>query len=877
MMQTLTVGEKILIALFALGERGDETETIASDILEYYVSVEESKGKWQAWLWAARQVGGSIRSLMTAMILWRFSMLKNIFKVAMRNLKRNPGYSAINVLGLAIGLTSCILIALYVSFELNYDRHTPHADRIVRLGVQGRNSDKAFELAISPNALAPALPEAFPEVELAARVFLAGNPVLRVDNLCISEERFFRVDPQFFSLFSIPFIEGKKTGALTEPGQIVLTQTAAKRYFGQQSPIGKSIEMDGDGRYQVVGMIPDVPANSHLHYDVLASVKPRIEMRWLGNSVLTYARLNSPGAISALREKLPALAERYVGPRLREVLGLSAEEIKAQGRKYGFCVRPMLDIHLRSFAVHEPEPIGDINHVRLFGLIGIAVLLIAMINFMNLSTARSVKRAREVGIRKTLGSGRGLLIRQFFGETLFMAGLAMAVAVVAVSALLPAFNQLTGRPLSFDLIGDPWTLPVLIALVVVVGLMSGIYPALFLSAFQPCKVLKGAKNMQSRKSTLRKGLVAFQFFISTSLLVATAVVYMQLQFFQSQKLGFNQQRLVVIRKTGGLGSQMGGFLDALKGETFIHGTTQSTSIPGRSMGDNTYFSEENPSGGSVLIPHFYSDPDFLSTYEMALSDGRMFSPEMEEREDVILLNQAAVKRLGMKNPVGKRIFSRTRRNAQGRITYTVIGVVADYHQQSLHEPISPRMIRPLPRNYAARYITLRLSPGDPAPQLTKVRALWTSFTDLPCDLVFFDEEFGRLYTAERQTGRILILFAGLAILVASMGLFGLSSFTVEQRTKEIGVRKVLGASMGQMAVLLTQDIFRLIALGTLVAWPLTWWTMRGWLQNFAYRTAMPYGLFPAATLAVASVAFCTVGYHILRAYRVNPVKTLKHD
>jgi len=877
MMQTLSIGERLLMALFALGERGDETETIASDILECYVTIAETKGKRQAWLWAARQVGGSIWSLMTAMILWRCTMFKNILKVAVRNLKRNPGYSAINVLGLAIGLTSCILIALYVSFELNYDRHTPHADRIVRLGVQGRNSDKAFELAISPNALATALPEAFPEVEHAARVFLVGNPVLRVDNLSISEERFFRVDPQFFSVFSIPFIEGKKAEALTAPGQMVLTQAAAKRYFGQQSPIGKSIELDGDGRYQVVGIIPDVPANSHLHYEVLASVMPRIEMRWLGNSVLTYARLNNAAAISTLREKLPALAERYVGPRLREVLGLSAEEVKAQGRKYGFCARPMLDIHLRSTAVHEPEPIGDINHVRLFGLIGIAVLLIAMINFMNLSTARSVKRAREVGIRKTLGSGRGLLIRQFFGETLFMAGLAMVVAVVAVGTLLPAFNQLTGRPLSFSLFGDPWTMPILIGLTAVVGLMSGIYPALFLSAFQPSKVLKGAKDMQSRKSMLRSGLVVFQFIISTSLLVATAVVYMQLQFFQSQKLGFNHERLVVIRKTDGLGLQMGGFLDALRAESFILGTTQSTSIPGRSMGDNTYFSEENPSGGSVLIPHFYSDPDFLSTYEMALSDGRMFSPEMEEREDVILLNQAAVERLGMKNPVGKRIFSRTRRNAEGRITYTIIGVVADYHQQSLHEPISPRMIRPLPQNYAARYITLRLSSGNPAPKLTQVRQLWSSFSDLSCDLVFFDEEFGRLYTAERQTGRILILFAGLAILVAGMGLFGLASFTVEQRTKEIGVRKVLGASMAQMTALLSQDIFKLIGLATLVAWPMTWWTMRGWLQNFAYRTAMPYGLFPAATLAVAGVALATVGYHIVKAYRVNPVKTLKHD
>ncbi|QIP15658.1 helix-turn-helix domain-containing protein [Spirosoma aureum] len=809
----------------------------------------------------------------------RTIMIRNYLKIAFRNLKRQKVSTSINVIGLAIGLATGILIMLYVQDELAYDRYNEKADQIVRVGLNLQLNGKDIGGSSLGQNAARDLKQEFPEVLKATRIrgwseFVSyGTTSFRQDNLMLA-------DSSFFDVFTIPFLKGNPKRALTEPNTVVLTEETAHKYFGNQDPVGKILSFGPDKRpYRITGVVQNVPSNSHFQFDMLATLVGRDEKTdgsgWLYSiDYQTYLLLPEHYNYNQLAAKLSRLAEKQMGSDIQKFLKLTPKQFRERGDNFGAFLQPLTDIHLYSRDASSAG--GAILYVYVLTAIAAFMLLIACVNFMNLSTATAVRRSREVGVRKVLGSVTGQLQQQFLLESVLLAMIALLVGLLLVGLALPFFNQLTGKSLSFQVLTQPLMVAGLVASTGLVGLLAGSYPAFYLASFTPVLVLKGTSLTRRGSFTLRSGLVVFQFFITISMIIATLTADRQLRYMQAQKLGYNHEHVLVIHDTNMLGTNEGVFRDQLVQSPQVVMGSISGQVPvGRTNLDNTPVrAKKNPDQG-VMSRFYYVDPEYIPTLEMRIVEGRNFSKNSPSDASGVILNETAVKALGwQKHPIGQEIIGHTDDNGVHTI-YRVVGVVSDFHFESLRQKIGP-VVMFLGRN--SGNILLKTRANNLPQFLASLKQQWTSFSPVaPFSYSFLDDRFAQVYVAEQKIEQVLTLFSSLTIFIACLGLFGLATYTAEQRTKEIGVRKVLGASVGSVVALLSKDFLKLILIALVLASPIAWWGMTHWLNEFAYKVTLDWWIFALAGLLAVGIALLTVSFQSIKAALMNPVKSLRSD
>jgi len=806
-------------------------------------------------------------------------MIRNYLKIAFRNLKRQKISTSINIVGLAIGLATCILIMLYIQDELSYDRYNDKADRIFRaalkLGLDGKDVGGPM---LGPN-VGRDLQQEFPEVLKATRILNQGSEFVSYGTSSFKQDNLLAADSTFFEVFSIPLLKGDPKRALAEPNTLVLTEGAARKYFGNQDPLGKVLLFGSEKKpYRITGVVRNVPANSHFRFDMLISLAGYDEQHigWLYSiNYYTYLLLPEKYDYKKLEAKIPRLAEKQIGAELQQWLKITPSQFRAKGDDFGIFLQPLTSIHLHSrFGGAELSPGGNILYVYVLTAIAVFMLLIACVNFMNLSTATAVRRSREVGVRKVLGSVKGQLQQQFLIESVLLAMIALLVGLLVVGLALPFFNQLTGKQLTFSLLINPFVAAGLVAAAVLVGLLAGSYPAFYLSSFKPVVVLKGQVTTGRGSFNLRNGLVVFQFFITISMIVATVTADRQLRYMQSQKVGFDREQVMVIHDTHMLRNNEAVFRDRIIQSPQVFTASVSGQVPvGNSNMDNTtVMSKENPDKG-VMSRFYYVDDAYIPTLGMKVVQGRNFSKSFPTDSFAVILNETAVKALGwQQDPIGRELIGHTDDNGV-KTYYRVIGVVSDFHFESLRQKIGP-LVMFLGRNSGNILVKTHT---DKLPQfLASLKRQWESFSPAaPFSYSFLDDRFAQVYVSEQKIEQVLTLFSSLTIFIACLGLFGLATYTAEQRTKEIGIRKVLGASAGSVVALLSKDFLKLILVALLLATPIAWWGMDQWLNEFAYKTTIDWWIFALAGLLAIGIALLTVSFQSVKAALTDPVKSLR--
>ncbi|HVW60880.1 MAG TPA: ABC transporter permease [Puia sp.] len=806
-------------------------------------------------------------------------MFRNYFKIAFRNLRRSKFTTTINIAGLALGIASCLLIILFVQHELSYDRYNEKADRIFRVVLRGKMQVGELKEANVMPPVAATLKKDFPEIEEATRIRPYGAPRIVYGNKLFREDQIAYVDSNFFRVFTVPLIKGNPNTALVDPNTIVISRSVAKKYFGNEDPIGKVVKFkDNKNTAVVTGMFDEIPDNSHFHFGILASMSTLPESRepsWLSSNFFTYLVLPEHYDYKRLEAKLPQEIDKYVSPQLQQALGLTMEQFKKNGNSIGLYLQPLTDIHLHSDLTGNIEPTGNLSYVYIFGAVAIFMLLIACINFMNLSTAAAFKRAREVGIRKVMGSVKGQLIRQFLLESLMLTAISLALALVLVGIALPFFNDITGQHLDLRLSTHPWLIPGLLVLGLFTGLLAGSYPAFFLSSFNPITVLKGKLTGGKGSAGFRSGLVVFQFFISISLIIGTMVVYGQLSYMRNKDLGYNKDQVLVIQEIFWLGDNRNAFRQQLLQDPRVLSVTTSGFLPaGPTNGNNFFAYSDNKKDQMIKNLCYDVDENYIPTLGMTMMKGRNFSKGYGSDSTGIIVNESAVRAFGWEgNPLGHTI-THTENNGVAT-TFHVIGVVKDFNFRSLHEQITPLVMK-LGPDYNNFIVKIRTK--DVKGLLSALQRQWAAMTtESAFSYSFLDQRFDNMYRSEQNIGLIMGIFAGLTIFVACLGLFGLATFTAAQRVKEIGIRKVLGADVTGLVALLSKDFLKLVGIAFLVAAPVAWWAMSRWLEDFAYRITMSWWIFAGTAFLSLLVALLTIGSQALKAAMANPVKSLRSE
>ena len=792
------------------------------------------------------------------------TMLRSYFITAIRNLVKHRFYTLINVLGLAIGMTCCLLIFLYVQHELSYDQFHEKKDRIYRVVTDIKTPTETLNSWSTSAPMAAYMKADFPEVEDMVRFDDAGLLIQRGEQTFQEDESMF-VDSTFFRVFDFPLLQGNPNTALVAPFSIVLTEDAAQRYFDDEDPLGQRLRMEGEYDLTVTGVMQNVPENSNFTFDILLSLSTRLEKlypdraeQWDSFGYGSYVLLAEGANPSTLESKLPAFLNNYVSEEDRDA--------------YTLFLEPLTEVY---FSDRGAPQTGSLTNVKIFSIIAAFILLIAGINFTNLATARATERAKEVGIRKVVGAVRGQLVGQFLCESLLLSLLAFALALLAGELLLPAFSQLSGKMVATSILQNTYYLPLFLSVALVVGLLAGLYPALVLSGFRSVAILKGRFSSSRRGVVLRQALVVAQFAISIMLIAGTAVVYTQLDYMRNQALGFKQDQMLVIdfRYDDAVQEKIETFKQQLGDNPNVRSVSASSSVPGE--GNNGAFSEmENPAGDMQAsnVNLFYVDHDFLEQYEMPLAAGRAFSRDFATDTAALIVNEALVRSYGYASPeaiIGKRF-------SQWGVEGEIVGVVKDYHFRSLQQVIEPMTIRLEPSR--ARFISLNLRGDDIPATVSALKQQWQTLApQRPFNYFFLDEAFDEQYRAEVRFGQLFIYFAGLAIFIACLGLLGLISYTIVQRTQEIGIRKVLGASESSIVRLLSQNFLKLVLVAFVVAVPLAWYALDQWLADFAYRVAMPWWIFALAGLLATVIAMLTVSVQSVRAATANPVDSLRSE
>ncbi len=796
-------------------------------------------------------------------------MLKNYLKTALRNIQKNKVYSVINVLGLTVGLAFFILIGLYARSELSYDRFHENRDRIYRVEQILAHESGTETTAGCPTPLSGVLPAEIPEVESVTRVIDYGHSTFTMaDGRKFSESKTFVVDPGFLRIFSFGLVKGDQKSALAEPYSVVITGNQARKMFLDTDPVGQVVRLDRRD-VKITGVIRDVPANSHLQFDTLLSVAtvtaesgPQTFTRWWDNWVPLYAMLR-PGSQSAgVNEKIRFLLKKYQGEQSLNELYL----------------RPLTRIHLYANVSHELGVTGSIKNVIIFGAVSILVLALACVNFMNLATARGMDRAREVALRKTVGAPRSSLVKQFFGESTITVVFAMLLALALVRFLLPKFNPIVNRQLTLNFVQDLGFAAFLAGVLAVVSLASGLYPAVVLSAFSPIGILRGLRSPGTRSASFRKALVVFQFAISIALIIGAVIILQQTRFLLNKNLGYSTDQMLYLSE-GIPAAKTAGFRQELLRNPNILNIAYSDYLP-HSSTNWCYVTWEGAGPEDYMkINVNYVDENFLRTYGMTIVEGRDFSEDMRRGSDnVVILNETAVRKIGWKEPVGRRLRYNVDYRSRSVGETTVVGVVKDFHFLSLHHTVGPIMLRLIPRDEGANDVSVRVAPDDISGSLAFIEKAFKSFfPEQVFSYRFLDEDFRQMYLEERKAGRVVTSLALMAILIACLGLFGLSSYMTKSRVREIGIRKVMGASSTNISWLLSWQFVRLVVLANILAWPAAYFAVESWLRNFPYRIKPQELVFVVAGGLAVFIAVATVGVQAFRAARTNPAVSLRTE
>jgi len=799
-------------------------------------------------------------------------MLKNYLKSALRNIKKHKGYAFINIFGLAIGMTCCILIVMYITTELSYDRYHKNADRIFRLGFDANVGGSKVIAPISNVPSAPALIQSYPEVLDAVRIRTVSRTSVVYEDRQFYENNILYADNSIFSIFTFPMTIGDPKTALETAYSVVLTEDTAKKYFSDEDPVGKTLTLNNESTFVITGVMKNVPPNSHFTFDMLCSYETlydrnrEIMEEWFNFRDYTYLLLSEGFDYRELENKFPALIEKYMGTTL-----------KALGGEIGFFLQPLTSIHLHSNLENEISPNSSITYIYIFAAIALFILCIACINFMNLATARSSTRAKEVGLRKVVGAERKELIRQFLGESLIYSFLSLMIALLLSRLALPFVSSLSGQDLSIAFMSVTWLIPGLIGLALFVGFLAGSYPALFLSAFRPAQVLKGNLKAGSAHSRLRSILVVSQFMISISLIIGTGIILDQIKFMKNKSLGFDKESVLVVEI---MDRNVRQSLESMKTEIQkvpgVLSVSSTSLVPGQEPSVQPFIPEGFTEKQAQLMEIFWIDHDFVPTLGMEIIKGRNFSQEFRtDSSSAVIINQTAARRYGWENPIGKTIRAPSDEIMKWD-TYTVVGVVKDFHRTSLHSVIGPQLIGNDPGNFDE--LIIRISPENSDTTLRLLMEKWKEINpQRPFDFFFLDTLLESQYGAEERLSDIISAFSVFAIFIACLGLFGMASFAAEQRTKEIGIRKVLGASAPGVVALLSKDFLKLIAIANLIAWPLAYFSMHKWLQNFAYKTGIDVWVFLFTGVMAMGIALATVSYQSIKAALLDPVDAIKYE
>jgi len=859
-----------LFRLFAVNEPEFH---ILGDMAEEYAGLTASRGAVRARIWYWGHVLRALPAFVFNVLYWGIVMLKNYIKIAFRIMSRSKLFSFINVAGLAVGMACCLLIMLWVHNELSFDHFHDKSDRIHRLCIDG-DFGTPMKVPATSAAAGPALIRDMPEVLDAVRLSSPGRTEMRLGDEHFLAEDVLYADSSLFTIFSFPLLSGDPAGALEAPYSVVLTRDAAEKYFGSEDPVGQVLHFENDRAYSVTGVAENIPFNSHLRFSMARSFKTLEREReglsenWGNVAFFTYLLLDENASAEALTAKFPAFVEKYWGPILQAV-----------GGRLSYFLQPLNKIYLHSdFSEIVPSQ-GDIAYIYLFAGIALFVLLIACVNFINLSTARAAVRANEVGVRKTFGADRPGLVRQFMGESLIYSLIAVILSVGLVLLTLPAFNALAGRRLSAATLVQPWSLASLAVMMGLVGLVAGSYPAFVLSAFRPVQVLRGRGQPAASGTAFRRLLVVVQFTISIALIIGTLTISNQMRYIRNKKLGFDKNQVVILpQMDDALRRNYASARRRLLNLPGVTAVAASSQTPGRAFSMTAYYPEGFSDDQPQMLQTISVDSHFIPMMGIELADGRNFSETMStDSEEAVIINQAAVRKFGWDRALGKRF----RRPLEGtpeepppdRI---VIGVVEDFHLRSLHSRIDPLFMTP--GSDSLRLIMVRIATGNISDTLARLEGAWKELApNRAWEYRFLDESFEDLYRSDRQLGNLTMTFSLLAVFIGCLGLFGMSAFTAQRRTKEIGIRKVLGATVPNLIRLLSRETLILVGVANLIAWPAAYYLMHRWLAGFAYRAGIsPFVFLSAAGMSLA-VALLTVSYQSVKAALGDPVRSLRYE
>jgi putative ABC transport system permease protein len=815
-------------------------------------------------------------------------MFRNYLKTAFRNLLKNKFYTSINIIGLAAGLATCLLILLYVLDELSYDRYNANADRIYRVNNEIKFGDNYFDLAQGPAPMGVTMVREFPQVEQYTRIRWYGSFLVKKGNENIQEGRVGYADSTLFDVFTFPMLAGNPKTALKEYHSLVITEKIAKKYFPRDAEnnisniVGKTMLINDTGNYKITAVIKDIPTQSHFNFDLFV---PMIEDNsskdnydnWLSENWNTYVLLKKNADVKQVEAQLNPMMDKYVGPELKSVVNQTIDDLKKSGGYVRASLTPLTDIHLHSNKMGELDGNGNAQFVYIFSAIASLILLIACVNFMNLSTARSSNRAKEVGVRKVLGSLKKNLVQQFLTESFLISFIALILAILTAWLLLPYFDQLAGKAIHSTTLFQPKMLLSLIVFMLIVGFAAGSYPAFFLSSFQPIDVLKGKLAAGFKRSWLRNALVVFQFVISIILIFGTVVIYNQLNYIQNKDLGFNRQQVLIIQHTDALRDHATTFKNELRQISGVQNATMSGYLPVNfNRSNDAFFTSPTLDAKTAMsMQNWIVDENYVPTLDIKVVQGRNFSSQFLTDSTGIIINEAAAKFLATKDILNKKLYEIKDINTKALDEWHVLGVIKNFNFSSLRDVITPLALKFGNNN---GNISVRINTSDIPNVLAQIKNKWKAIApSQPFDYSFMDEDFNKLYTTEQRTGQIFITFAVLAILIACLGLFGLVTYAAEQRTKEIGIRKVLGANVSNIVAMITKDFLLLILIASVIAFPVAWWSMNKWLQDFAYRINIGWWVFALAGIIAVLIALFTISFQSIKAALANPVKSLRTE
>jgi putative ABC transport system permease protein len=866
---------KFLLWLFL---DGIDFEEAVGDFEERRRAILAAEGSFRAAADFWTMILSSLPGFIAAQISWRFQMIRNYLKIAYRNMRKQKAFTLITIGGLSAGIVCCLLIFMYVARETSYDRHHPDYGRVFRVAEEVQSGEGASTFAPAGFPLAPALKAEYPEVEEAARIFPLSNRLIEYGEKKFYESRVSFVDPDLLRILSFPFLEGDPRTALARPNTAVLTREMARKYFGADPAVGKTVKFSGRFLLEITGVIQDTPATTHLKADWLVSLDTlRTALgnefkNWHNTMAYTYVKLKPRTAALRFEQGLVGLADRHVG-----------EQLKANGQAYRYILQPVADIHLKSKLLFEIEPAGNAGALAMLTAAAVLILIIAGLNFIGLSTARSTRRAKEIGLRKVVGAERKQLFSQLLGESALLTSLSTAAAVLGTILLFPVFNSLAGTAFALPDLFKPGNLLFLTGIWLATGFGAGIYPALVLTSFKPAATLKGSFQSGRFGTGTRKVLIVGQFFLAALLITGTIVIIGQVRFMKNQDLGFSrEQKLILpVRGSQGLPSRSEEIKAAFLKLPAVLGAAASSSVPGRGPASFNVRLSDQAANRNWSMDHLFIDPEFLPLYDIRMAAGRPFGQDMStdrtrnfDQTPVFLVNEAAVRSFGF--PSSDKALGQRIQTGYGSRTGAIIGVVRDFHYFGLQQEIGGLVMEWLPQDFTN--LTLRVQTAGLSDTVAAVQREWKAlFPGIPYAGFFLDEDFNKQYQADERLWGIARAFTILGIMISCLGLFGLAAYVAERRTKEIGIRKVLGASTPGLALSFTGDFVRLVLLANILAAPAAWWIMSQWLRGYAYHTRVTPGVFVLSAVLSLGVALLTVGYQSIRAAGTDPAVSLRTE